>query len=218
MTSIYFLDKFSAACRSNNEYDAASSLSAILSQMDKTYSGSTKLWDTQQTELRLACASGNLNTVNYLLSIGTLSMSTTTGEELLLSSLRFGRNHLDVAKRLIEWGVKATHPDFTFILEDAAADGNLDLVKLLTENGVGPEYLYSAFTLALDRKHHDIVKYFIAHSLSQDLGFDALPKFIEYNAEHPVNPNQWPPLDWDREWDTDETTSVFWNTFYKKII
>jgi hypothetical protein len=217
MTSINRLSDFSAACRANNEYDAASSLSYILSQMDKTYSGSTKLWDIQQTELRLACASGNLNTVNYLLSIGTLSMSTTTGEDLLLSSLRFGRNHLDVAKRLIEWGVKATHSDFTFILEDAAADGNLDLVKLLAENGVASDYV-NAFTIALDRKHHAIVKYFIARSLSHGLGLDALPKFIEYNAEHPVNPNQWPPLDWDREWDTDETTAVFENTFYNKII
>lgn len=201
MTPIYLLDKFSAACRSNNEYDAASALSSVLFKMDKTYSGSTQLWDTQQTELRLACAAGNLNTINYLLSIGTLTIGTPYGEELLLSSLRFGRNHLDVAKRLIEWGVKPTHSDFVFILEDAAADGNLDAVKLLVENGVASDYV-NAFKLAIDRKHHDIIKYFIDYSLTHGpRGLDALPKFIEYKAEHLECPAD---DDYDEEWDSDD--------------
>ena len=201
MTSSYLLDKFSAACRSNNEYDAASALSSVLLQMDKTYSGSTQLWDTQQTELRLACAAGNLNTVNYLLSIGTLSSGTPYGEELLLSSLRFGRNHIDVAKRLIEWGVKPTHSDFVFLLEDAAADGNLDLVKLLVESGVASDYV-NAFKLAIDSKHNDIIKYFIDYSLTHGpLRLDTLPNFIEYKAEHIECPAD---DDYDDEWDSDD--------------
>ena len=220
MPSTDRLSTFSVACRSDNAYDAASALARVLLYMDKTgdYSGNKQLRDTQQSELQLACAAGHLNTVNYLLSIGTLSIGT--GEELLLSSLRFGRNHLDVAKRLVEGGVKATHPDFTFILEDATADGNLDIVKLLVENGGD---FINAFTIAMDHKQHSIVKYFIALSCSHGLGLDALPNFIEYNAVHQVNPT-WPPLDWDSEWDTndidlDEINVVNKNTFemYKTI-
>ena len=136
-------------------------------------------------------------------TIGTLSIGTPYGEELLLSPLRFERNHLDVAKRLIEWGVKPTHSDFVSLLEDAAADGNLDLVKLLVENGVASDYV-NAFKLAIDHKHHTIIKYFIDYSLTHGpRGLDALPKFIEYKAEHLECPAD-DDYDYDEEWDSDD--------------
>lgn len=98
-------------------------------------------------------------------------------------------------------GRQANTFGFRFLLDDAAADGNLDLVKLLVENGVASNYV-NAFKLAIDRKHNDIIKYFIDYSLTHGpLRLDTLPNFIEYKAEHLECPAD---DDYDDEWDSDD--------------
>jgi len=175
---------FSAACRANNAHQAMLANAMVgfsiqhnrdLGKEDDNVHIRRQMEIIKKQELIIACARGNLATVDYLLEIGV--DASIDGEAPLLQAAEFG--HIDVVASLIAWGAKPSCA--AFILSDPVTNGDLDMVVFLVKHGA--EIVDSdchAFNLAIRYDQDKIVNYFINQSLKFGLGLNKRPEYLEY--------------------------------------
>jgi len=176
---------FSFACRANNAHQAMLANAMIsfsiqhnrdlgkTGENEAIYSRRRKV---EIEELIIACTTGNLETVDYLLEIGV--DATINDNSPLRQASEFG--HIDVAKSLIAWGAT---PVATFVLSNPVANGHLDMVELLIRHGAQiSDGDYQVFRVAIRYDRTNIVNYLINHSLKKGLGLNMRTEYLEYSA------------------------------------
>lgn len=172
---------FSAACRANNAHQAMLANAMVsfsiqhnrdLGKADDNEHILSQMENIKKQELIIACARGNLATVDYLLEIGV--DAAIYGEAPLLQAAEFG--HIDVATSLIDWGAKPSCAEF--VLSDPVTNGDLDMVVFLVKHGA--EIGDNAFNLAIIYNQDKIINYFINQSLKFGLGLNTRPEYLEY--------------------------------------
>ena len=172
---------FSAACRANNAHQAMLANAMVsfsiqhnrdLGKEDDNEHILSQMENIKKQELIIACARGNIATVDYLLEIGV--DAAIYGEAPLLQAAEFG--HIDVATSLIAWGAKPACAEF--VLSDPVINGDLDMVVFLMKHGA--EIGGSAFSLAIRYNQDKIINYFINQSLKFGLGLNTRPEYLEY--------------------------------------
>ncbi len=129
------------------------------------------------TLLAIAAKSGNISNIKYLLQKIDLNQSKGVYSPLELAVMN---NQLEVAKLLIMNGAKInfsiSDSSKTDILSSACVNGNLDMVKLLLENGYPKEGYMQMLQTAAQYNQVQILQYLINE------GFDINSTFNEDTA------------------------------------
>lgn len=126
------------------------------------------------TLLTIAAKSGNADMVKYLILSG-LNIETANYESLTPLDSAVSNDQYITARILLSAGAKVTpHPAGYRVdpLSNASRNGNLDMVKLLINNGYPKNNMGMALCMAAEYNRTDVIKYLIGAGVNPDSEFN----------------------------------------------